>query len=241
MKSRSKGPGKAHRKGITLFQIAEMFKDEDTARNWIADLRWPHGPACPHCGTLNVQADIKHNTMTHRCRDCPTKPMFSVRTGTVMEGSKLKYRGLGGRNLPVHNEHQGYFVHEAPQGIGNQPKGRLVYASPASQGVRSRGWAVHRAGGSGRDVHRWEGAEQAFRQEATGRSGSSREESRHRHEGPENQPGVRQEYRGNGRDHDAGLCPKASRAGSRGFTRMNTPDIMAFPTTNPSSIRSSST
>ena len=86
------GPGKAHRQGITLLQIAEMFRDEEAARNWIADLRWPYGPACPYCGTLNVQANIKHNTMTHRCRDCPDKRMFSVRTGTVMEGSNLKHR-----------------------------------------------------------------------------------------------------------------------------------------------------
>ena len=89
---KKKGPGKAHRQGITLFQIAEMFRDEETARDWIAELRWPHGPACPYCGTLNVQSNIKHNTMTHRCRDCPDKRMFSVRTRTVMEGSKLKYR-----------------------------------------------------------------------------------------------------------------------------------------------------
>ena len=30
--------------------------------------------------------------MTHRCRDCEGKPMFSLKTGTVMEGSNLKYR-----------------------------------------------------------------------------------------------------------------------------------------------------
>ena len=30
--------------------------------------------------------------MTHRCRDCPDKRMFSLKTGTVMEGSKLGYR-----------------------------------------------------------------------------------------------------------------------------------------------------
>ena len=30
--------------------------------------------------------------MTHRCRECESKPMFTLRTGTVMEGSKLKYR-----------------------------------------------------------------------------------------------------------------------------------------------------
>lgn len=86
------GPGKARRKGLTLLQIADMFRDEGTAREWIAAQRWPQGPHCPYCGSFYVQANIKHKTMTHRCRDCEGKPMFTLRTGSVMEGSKLKYR-----------------------------------------------------------------------------------------------------------------------------------------------------
>ena len=87
-----KGPGKAHRKGLTLLQVAEMFHDEAGAEAWLSELRWPQGPACPSCGSLNVQAGIKHRTMTHRCRDCPDKTFFSLKFGTVMEGSKLSYR-----------------------------------------------------------------------------------------------------------------------------------------------------
>ena len=30
-----KAPGKAHREGITLLQLAEMFPDEDSARRWL--------------------------------------------------------------------------------------------------------------------------------------------------------------------------------------------------------------
>ena len=69
-----------------------MFRDENTARDWIASQRWPDGSHCPRCGSFNVQSSIKHRTMTHRCRDCEGKPMFSIKTGTVMEGSNLKYR-----------------------------------------------------------------------------------------------------------------------------------------------------
>ena len=90
-----KAPGKAHRKGLSFVEIADMFRDEDAARDWIAEQRWPDGPYCPKCGSLNVQSDIAHKTMTHRCRDCKTgksKTMFSLKTGTVMEGSNLKYR-----------------------------------------------------------------------------------------------------------------------------------------------------
>lgn len=89
---KQKAPGKAHRKGLTLLQVADMFKDEGTAKAWLTEQRWPDGPRCPYCDSPNVQSDIKHKTMTHRCRECEGKPMFSIKTGTVMEGSKLKYR-----------------------------------------------------------------------------------------------------------------------------------------------------
>ncbi len=85
-------PGKHRRKGLTLLEIAEMFGTEESAHKWIEEWRWPNGPQCPHCGTHNVQSGIKHPTMTHRCRECEGKPMFSVKKGSVMEGSKIKYR-----------------------------------------------------------------------------------------------------------------------------------------------------
>ena len=87
-----KAPGKHYRKGMTLLEVADMFGDEEKAKAWIAEQRWPDGPYCPRCGSVNVQSNIKHKTMTHRCRDCDGKPMFSLKTGTVMEGSNLKYR-----------------------------------------------------------------------------------------------------------------------------------------------------
>lgn len=90
-----KAPGKAHRKGLTLLQIADMFGTDAAAYAWIASKRWPHGPFCPKCGSFNVQSDIAHRTMTHRCRDCSTgksRTMFTLKIGTIMEGSKLSYR-----------------------------------------------------------------------------------------------------------------------------------------------------
>ena len=86
------GPGKAFREGMSLLEVADMFNTEEKARAWIEDVRWPVGPQCPHCGSFNVQCGIKHKTMTHRCRDCAKKPMFTARKGTVMEGTKMPYR-----------------------------------------------------------------------------------------------------------------------------------------------------
>ena len=87
-----KAPGKSHRKGMTLLEAADKFPTDDAAREWLESQLWPHGPFCPKCGTFNVQSGIKHKTMTHRCRECEGRPMFTLRMGTVMEGTKLKYR-----------------------------------------------------------------------------------------------------------------------------------------------------
>ena len=87
-----KAPGKHHRKGITIVELTKMFPDDEAARGWLEAERWPDGPYCPHCGTFNVQPNIKHKQMTHRCRECPKRRMFTVRTGTVMRDSKLGYQ-----------------------------------------------------------------------------------------------------------------------------------------------------
>ena len=49
--------------------------------------RWPHGAVCPRCESTNVQTGAKHPAMPYRCRACGSR--FSVKTGTVMEGSNL--------------------------------------------------------------------------------------------------------------------------------------------------------
>lgn len=84
--------GKSYRKGLTMMDVIDKFPTEEKAKAWLTDERWPEGPVCPYCHSDNVQANIKHRTMMHRCRDCEGRPMFSLKTGSVMEGSNLKYR-----------------------------------------------------------------------------------------------------------------------------------------------------
>ena len=69
-----------------------MFPDDNTAKQWFTKQFWPVGPHCPDCFSFNVQSDIKHKTMTHRCRECPNRRFFSLKTGTVLEGTKLSYQ-----------------------------------------------------------------------------------------------------------------------------------------------------
>ena len=82
-----KAPGKHYREGMSLVEIIRMFPDDAAAERWFTKVRWPDGACCPHCGSVNVQDGTAHKTMPYRCRDC--RKWFSVKTGTVMQSSKL--------------------------------------------------------------------------------------------------------------------------------------------------------
>ena len=86
-----KAPGKAHRKGVTLAQLFKMYPDNASAEKAFVARRWPNGIACPHCGDMDIQESTTHPEMPYRCRGC--KKFFSVRTGTVMQSSKIGYQG----------------------------------------------------------------------------------------------------------------------------------------------------
>ena len=81
------GPGKSHRKGITLVDLVRMFPDEAAAREWFEAIRWPLGRACPKCGSTRTVTVTGERPMPYRCMDC--RGHFSVKTGTVMQSSKL--------------------------------------------------------------------------------------------------------------------------------------------------------
>ena len=83
-------PGKHYRKGLTLIDLFEIFPDDETAEAWFVEQRWPNGLACVYCGSLKVSERYSHPTMPFRCRDC--RKFFSVKTGTVMQSSKIGYR-----------------------------------------------------------------------------------------------------------------------------------------------------
>ena len=85
-------PGRFERDGISFIELFRLFPNDKTAEKWFEQERWPGGPFCPHCGSTNIQESTKHKSMTHRCRDCPKRPFFSLKTGTVMEGTKLGYQ-----------------------------------------------------------------------------------------------------------------------------------------------------
>ena len=69
-----------------------MFPDDRTAEQWFADTRWPGGVQCPHCGSHDVAERKSRKPQPYWCRNRECRKYFSVKTGTLMEGSNLGFR-----------------------------------------------------------------------------------------------------------------------------------------------------
>ena len=86
----SKAPGKAHREGLTLVQMMEMFPTEEAATEWFESVVWPDGRHCGKCGSVNTREVPNAKPMPHWCTDC--RSYFSVRTGTPIARSNVPLR-----------------------------------------------------------------------------------------------------------------------------------------------------
>ena len=81
-------PGRADRDGLSVIELFKMFPDNASARKWMEDLRWPEGERhCPVCGSLKTKTVPNEKPMPYHCGDC--RKYFSVKTGTVMQSSKI--------------------------------------------------------------------------------------------------------------------------------------------------------
>jgi transposase-like protein len=69
-----------------------VFHNEDAARAHLEALRWPNGPACPHCGNADPDAIHRLEGKSHRpglfqCNAC--REHFTVTVKSVMERSHV--------------------------------------------------------------------------------------------------------------------------------------------------------
>jgi transposase-like protein len=78
---------------LNLSTLAPLFVDEDKARKFLEEKRWPNGPVCPHCGgegyALTAKPDSKRpgRPGLKKCKAC--RKQFTVRVGTIFEESKI--------------------------------------------------------------------------------------------------------------------------------------------------------
>lgn len=87
----AKAPGKSHRQGISLMELAERFPNEGAAQDWFESIAWPNGEiACLKCGSCNAYRVKSGKPQPYRCRDC--RSYFSLKTNTALAGSNLTLR-----------------------------------------------------------------------------------------------------------------------------------------------------
>lgn len=83
-------------KSETVESLPLACADEDAAVNFVEELRWANGSCCPRCGSVDVYKVMDRKTESRnqdyrwRCRDCGK--FYTVRTGTVMEDSRIPMR-----------------------------------------------------------------------------------------------------------------------------------------------------
>ena len=105
------GSGRFGGKDLSPEELLGTFPDEKAAE-WFERNIWPDGRACPHCGHDHTCV-AKHHDMPYYCSPC--KRYFSVKTGTVMERSKISYRNWA---IATH------LVATHPKGISSVQPGR---------------------------------------------------------------------------------------------------------------------
>lgn len=75
---------------MTVNLTDPVFTDEAKAREHLESIRWPQGPVCPHCGSVDKVyrlAGKSHRPGLIHCNNCDGS--FTVTTGSVMESSHV--------------------------------------------------------------------------------------------------------------------------------------------------------
>ncbi len=81
----------------TIAEFNDYFRDEKTCYQFLEQQRWNGQAVCPHCGSAKKPYSVKPrgkftNIPSYRCSERECDLPFTVRTGTIFEGSKVELR-----------------------------------------------------------------------------------------------------------------------------------------------------
>ena len=75
---------------------APIYTDEAAARAHLEELRWPHGPACPHCGVIDQATRLAGEAHRPGLWEC--RAFF----GILKRGMRGVYRHCGEQHFQRH-------------------------------------------------------------------------------------------------------------------------------------------
>ena len=73
----------------TLLEAVRYFSNPDVAHQFVTDLRWPNGVACPRMGCGNADVAYMPKYRTWYCKECKRK--FTAKVGTIFEDSPIGF------------------------------------------------------------------------------------------------------------------------------------------------------
>lgn len=111
----------------TIAEFNDHFKDEATCYRFLETLRWDGQPVCPHCGTAKKPYTVKargkfKEIPSYRCSERECGLPFTVRTGSIFEGSKVELRKWLQASYEISISKKGISSVELAQRIGVSQK-----------------------------------------------------------------------------------------------------------------------
>ena len=100
----------------TLIEAIRYFSDPDVCRDFVASLRWPNGVACPTCGSAEPRF-IKTRSLWE-CKEKHARKQFSVKVGTIFEGSPISLDKWLAAIWMIANAKNGVSSYEVARAIG---------------------------------------------------------------------------------------------------------------------------
>ena len=66
-----KAPGKAHREGLSIIELMDMFPSEEKAASWFEAQVWLGRRCCGHCGSMKTSEVPNATPMPYWCSGLP--------------------------------------------------------------------------------------------------------------------------------------------------------------------------
>jgi transposase-like protein len=128
-----------------------IFTDETAARKHLEAIRWPDGPVCPYCGTIDAASEMggkDAGTGWYSCRACRKK--YTVRVGSVYERSHIPLHKWVLATHLVCSSKKGISAHQLHRMLGITYKSAWFMAHRIREAMKPAG--KEPMGGSGKVV-----------------------------------------------------------------------------------------